>query len=411
MYSHRLDLVCGARTLALAVCVVAWEGPARSAGHGPVTVPDVFAPDTADVVPAAAGGLKQAVDQVGGPGAVANSNQGCAAPGLRVTALVAAAADPAFSDALGQIRADALDAALPAAGVPAGRFVAAYAGASNAEDGSVTVSANTADIDPPELTVTSTPGKGTRVVPGDKIGVTIAASERYADGHRSQPSGVVLLELVSDTEGVIYRETYPNPDPCAVPTLQVTYSVSAAPPPVVHLTAIARDAAGNQASKDAAFPTAGDYFGTLAFSSQQQVPAGMQYFDGAFAVTLTRGSKDNLSGVVSGPQSERLALAECPSDTVTPGKMSAKLNGVIKDGNVISLDVTDGSFTPPDMTPCKGGQPGKPPGAYAWPHFALVFHDLVPSAGGTYSFAQQWTNPGGGYPFTERYDLELAPAK
>ena len=274
------------------------------------------------------------------------------------------------------------------------------------------VSTNADDRDPPQLKVTSTPPKGTRVKAGDTITVTIKASERYADGHKSRPTGVQIIQLISDTDGLIDSKQFGHPpDPCARQSVVMKpYLVKKPLPPIIHLHALAEDAVGHQGGDDGDFPTIGDYFGTLVFTSHQNVPSGVQYFKGRFDVTLKRDGKGNLTGNLSGTQSEKLDIAKCPSDTTTPGKVTAKLNGVLK-GKMISLDASDGTATPPIMIPCFGRQPGKPPAVYMWPHFSQIFHNLDSDKDGTYRFDREWTNSGGGHPYTERYTLKLMRAK
>ena len=104
----------------------------------------------------------------------------------------------------------------------------------------------------------------------------------------------------------------------------MSYTVPKNPPAIIHLHALAEDGAGNQSGEDGEFPTTGDYFGTLVFTSQQQVPSGMQYFNGRFDILLKRDGNGNLNGTLSGSQSEKLAIARCPSDTITPGRVTAK---------------------------------------------------------------------------------------
>jgi hypothetical protein len=99
----------------------------------------------------------------------------------------------------------------------------------------------------------------------------------------------------------------------------------------------------------------------------------------------------------------------CPSDTNTPGRISAKLNGIAKE-DTISLDVSGGSYTPPDMTPCPfGPQPSKAPAVYTLPHFSQIFHELKKRPDGSYHVDREWTNSGGTHPYTEHYALKLEP--
>jgi hypothetical protein len=113
------------------------------------------------------------------------------------------------------------------------------------------------DKEAPKLKVVWTPVDGTSVKAGDQIQVTITASERYEDGHKSWPSGVFGLQLRSDDGKVIAQKDFFGHDivVCARRTLTATYIVPINPPPVVRLQAFARDAAENKDSVDAAFPT------------------------------------------------------------------------------------------------------------------------------------------------------------
>jgi len=372
----------------------------------PVTIKGVFDPDLADVKlsPEVKQAIKDATEKT------KPSADGCypAAPST-FTTHQKTSNDPTFDLSLGQARAAALQQALAALGYSQDQVKTAYS-SSSFDDVEVTYDKPGKDTDPPRLKVTSNPPKGTRVKAGDKIHLTIIASERYADGHKSWPSGVKSLQLLAN-DGVVTSKDYgQSPQPCARQTLEATYTVPSNPPEIIHLHAIAEDAVGNQGGEDGDFPTTGDYFGTLKFKSQQGVPAGTQYFTGNMDVVLKRDSKGNLTGSLSGTQSEKLVVSTCPSDTTTPGQITAKLTGVLK-GTTLSLDVSDGTSTPPIMTPCNGRQPGKAPAVYTWPHFALVFHDLPQTGNGSYHFDQEWTNPGGGYPYTEHYLLQLDPVK
>jgi hypothetical protein len=372
----------------------------------PVTITKVFDPDLADVKlgPEVKQAIKDAVEKA------KPSTDGCYPAAIPTfTAHQKASGDPGFDHSLGQARAEALQQALTGSlGYGQDQFKTDFASGS-ADDVEVTYKPGK-DTDAPRLKVTSNPPKGTKVKTGDKIHLTIIGSERYADGHKSWPTGVKSLQLTAN-DGVVASKDYGQPpQACARQTLEATYTVPSNPPEIIHLHAIAEDGVGNQAVEDGDFPTSGDYFGKLKFRSQQQVPAGTQYFTGDLDITLKRDSKGNLTGTLSGTQSEKLVLSTCPSETITPGRVAAKLNGVLK-GTTISLDVSDGSASAPIMTPCNGRQPGTASAVYAWPHFALVFHDLTPAANGSYHFDQEWTNPGGGFPFTEHYALQLDPVK
>lgn len=384
-----------------------FTGPAFAETQKSVTISGVFDPDLAEVTNISA--VKSAADTLGS--GVSNTDRKCYPANIQFSILTEQG-DPTFSDILAKARTDALQAALTQAGVDPGQFqINSVIG--KVKDGDVKASANTDDRDAPRLKVTSTPSKGSKVKAGDKIAVTITASERYEDGHRSKPTGVQMIQLISNTDGLVDSKQFGRPpDPCARQSVQITYTVPSNPPPIVHLHALAEDAVGHQSGEDGDFPTKGDYFGTLAFKSQQRVPSGMQYFTGRFDITLTRDGNGNLSGTLSGSQSERLEVAKCPSDTVSPGNVSIKLNGALKDGDAISLDASNGSSTKIQMSPCPGGgQPASTVAVYMWPHFSQVFHDLQKNKDGAYIFDHEWSNSGGGYPYTEHYSLKIEPTK
>ena len=127
------------------------------------------------------------------------------------------------------------------------------------------------DKDPPRLKVTSNPPKGTKVKAGDKIEVTITASERYKDGHKSWPTGVQMIQLLAD-DGLVDSKQYGRPpQPCARQTFAVTYTVPKNPPAIVHLHALAEDGVGHQSGDDAEFPTGDVWKGTLHMSGEGNV--------------------------------------------------------------------------------------------------------------------------------------------
>ena len=381
-------------------------GPILAGTPPPVSINGVFDSDLADVKPAALPAIKDAAAKAKA------SEDGCYPPtSATFTAQIKSANDASFEASLGKVRADALQQTLASLGYAQGQVKTGYA-IGSADNVQVNYDKPGKDADAPRLKVTSTPPKGTKVKAGDKIHMTIIASERYADGHKSWPTGVRSIQLTSN-DGMIDSKDYGvPPQPCARQTLETSYTVPSNPPEIIHLHVIAVDGAGNRHVEDGDFPTTGDYFGTVQFKSQQAVPTGMQYFTGSMDIVLKLDGKGNLTGSLSGTQSEKLTQPSCPSDTITPGRVTAKLNGVLKD-TTISLDVSDGTATPPIMTPCPkiGRPPSTAPAVYTWPHFALVFHELPKRQNGSYHFDQEWTNPGGGFPFTEHYALQLDPVK
>jgi hypothetical protein len=117
--------------------------------------------------------------------------------------------------------------------------------------------------DGPKLKTSSVPKKGTRVKTGDTIKVTITASERYEDGHKSWPTGVRSIQLLANDGKVADKDYGMRPPPCERRTEVMTYIVPSKPPPIVRLHALAEDAVGNQNGEDGDFPTVDVWTGIM----------------------------------------------------------------------------------------------------------------------------------------------------
>src|SRR3989441_3848612 len=108
----------------------------------------------------------------------------------------------------------------------------------------------------PKHTISSPPPNATNVKAGDTNKVTIPASDRYEDGHKSWPTGVQLIQLTAD-DGLVDSKDYGRvPPPCDPRTFEPkTYTVPKNPPPIVRLLGIAADGVGHQDSEELTFPT------------------------------------------------------------------------------------------------------------------------------------------------------------
>ena len=180
--------------------------------------------------------------------------------------MVPGAGDRLFVNTLAGARQDALNAALPSLGLEPGQFK--VDSVISVVDG-VLVSydkfkpEDDKDREAPKFKVTWSKKKGAKVKVGDKIKVTIKASERYEDGHKSWPTGVYNIQLTAD-DGLVKSENYGRvPDPCATPFFEATYTVPANPKQIVHLTAIVEDGVGNKDSEVGEFPTGNKWEGTM----------------------------------------------------------------------------------------------------------------------------------------------------
>ena len=215
----------------------------------PVAVKGVFDPDLADFKPSSIVQLREAAK---------NAHGDCYPPRATFTVTVRGSGDPAFDKRLGQARVAALAAVLPSLGLEPGQFRSGAWTVGTTDDVQVSYEKfDGADSDSPRLKLTSTPTTGTKVKAGDKINVTITASERNEDGHKSFPTGVRRIKLFADGGQVIESKDYgPGPPPCEPRTIESTYTVPSDPPPIVHLRAIAEDEIGNKPAEiTVEFPT------------------------------------------------------------------------------------------------------------------------------------------------------------
>jgi len=130
------------------------------------------------------------------------------------------------------------------------------------------------DTTKPELKVHSTPAKGTKVKPGDKIAISAAANESRANG-ASWQTGIRSIQVTAlNAGGLIDSKDYGStPKPCGQKnwneTLQAKpYKVPANPPAVIHLQAVAEDYQGNQGTLSADFPTEDQWSGKITGQAQ-----------------------------------------------------------------------------------------------------------------------------------------------
>lgn len=153
-----------------------------------------------------------------------------------------------------------------------------------------------------------------------------------------------------------------------------------------------------------------EWKGTLDWSSEQRVSAGMQYFSGHLDLGLDEDEGGVLKGTLTGNQSEKLDLSTCPSVAVSPGSLGAQLTGKFTRQQV-TISVADPTSTPPQMSPCPGsGPPATPPAVFRWPHFDEALRSLKPVDEYHYEFDREWMMPGM-YPYTVRYTLKVQRSK
>lgn len=285
MRSTTPSLIAAISLAVLAVIAAFADTPSGTALNG------VFDPDLAEIKPEAIGKLKDAIKK---------APRECYPPRVKFTVLTQNIGDPLFIKTLAEARVNALqdkDTGLPSLGLEPDQFkVDSVIGI---VDG-VLVSYgkfNDDDKEAPKLKVTAIPKEGSKVELGSQIEVTIKASERYQDGHKSWPTGVYNIQLIDD-DGVVKSENYGKPpNPCATPTFQATYTVPCKS--TVHLTAIVEDGAGHKDSWVGEFSTVGVWHGTdetFYDITSNDVPYNRQTYHLLVTFDLCETSKDKLEG-------------------------------------------------------------------------------------------------------------------
>ena len=152
---------------------------------------------------------------------------------------------------------------------------------------------------------------------------------------------------------------------------------------------------------------AGEWKGNFDWSARQPVPAGTQYFSGHLDMTLDEDKSGTLKGALTGSQTERLDLTSCPSVALSPGRVSAGLTGTFAEQKV-TINVSERSYTAPQMSPCPGaGPPGTPGAIFVFPHFDEALNNLTPVDEYHYEFDREWTIAVGPYPFTLHYTVKF----
>lgn len=227
---------------------------------------NVFDPDLADVKPSEA--LSNAIKK-------GQQGRECYPPRMKMTIVTPGSGDD-FANALAKARAEAMAAYLSAAGVPKDQFqVLSTMGALDTV--LVTYGELSTDKDreaPKFKLLRSDPQKGTKVKAGDKIKVTIIASERYEDGHKSWPTGVRATQLREAQAGILHVEEYGQaPPPCGLARFEWTYTVPANPPKIIKLIARTEDGVGNAVEEEANFPTVDLWKGTINLERDGRNPS------------------------------------------------------------------------------------------------------------------------------------------
>lgn len=329
---------------ALAIAGAATLAPASAQHAGPF-VYDLFSGDSVDVDPVEARKLADEARKALTPG-------DC--PVGRLT-VFAGEGDNLFQEALAKARRDKVLLYLDGQGIDASRFFAntkVFGAEENSTD--VQLEYGLPDRIPPQINVTSTPEKGKKVTPNQRI--TVKAIAR--DDVGSWQSGVKTIDLEAEGGQLFGFEDYPQScdSPPPPQTLDGVYVVPANPPPVVRLRAVAKDFAGNRSELAAEFPT-GDWYGSLKFSSEGVVRGVTTTITDHMDIVLDYDGQGNLTGSLVGNRSFTVQNhPDCNWAVTIPSKLRGKLVGSYTPGaNVMSIQLIEPEVAPAPRKNCPGG--------------------------------------------------------
>jgi hypothetical protein len=279
--------------------------------------------------------------------------------GPTLKAIVARGGDPIFNETLGAARTEALDEVMRKIG---GYYSVEWGYGPVRNDGEVEVNYGALpDKEKPTLRVTSQPKKGTKVKAGDKIRIDIAAR----DDANAWQTGIKLIQVLDNEhkfdEQDYSHEAFGGAKSKCEPERRTrdwwtTYTVPHNLPPVVRLTVIAEDFAGNSASESAEFPT-GDWYGRIVVQHKRVSPPphiGESLSRFSVDLALHYDDKGNLAGQAlgSGTLKSRVVKplnawgagctkteSEETEETVKPAKIQGTLVGSYTPGRALSINV------------------------------------------------------------------------
>jgi hypothetical protein len=319
------------------------QQPQAGAGPSFGELFDLFAEDSVDPVPEAASALVDAARQSQAPG-------GCP---LGAVFIHTPAGDPLFQEALAAARRQVVLLLLNNAGIDSGRFFvdSTVGGVVDA-----TFLHRDLDRDRPTLKTTSVPPKGSKVKAGDRITVTMAASDAADPSHWQ--TGIKTIQLVAESEDgrFIASENYEACAELPERRVQVTYIVPANPPPVVRLAALAEDHAGLTDTDAAEFPT-GDWYGRIELSFHAKEDHGRgpnenraeTKYEVEANLVVNYDGQGNLTGTLAGSQKVDTlwwgyphGSGEVCSGSAPPTPVRARIIGSYTPGrHALSLQLVD----------------------------------------------------------------------
>ena len=377
---------------------------AQQAKSASIPTDDLFWPDTNDFRPGA-GSVERLVNFV-----KQAQSPGSQCPTDVDFTVFESAGDPLWASAMANWRREAIEGVLRGFG-PSVRVTGTSTGGIIS---AVIITAQSAkDKEKPKLDTNSVPRKGKKVKAGDKITVTMVAR----DHANLWQSGIKTIQLVAESEGgrFVASENFPPASPgcTALPPerrVEATYVVPSNPPPIVRLAALAEDHAGLMDIDIGEFPTQGDWYGTLEFSSDSVVSGVRTTIKDHMDIVLEYDGKGNLEGTLTGNRSfNQQGSPNCNWATTIPNKLRGKLLGSYTPGaEVMSIQLVEPVDAPMTKKDCPGGGyiiSGY--GIHEWPPFKSVLRS--PRAAGDGTFRSSFEETTG--PVTNRISLTLRPVQ
>ncbi len=217
----------------------------------------------------------------------------------------------------------------------------------------------------PRVYVVSTPARGSKVKPGDKINLKVTAQERRKGG--PWQTGVKMIQVIALPGGQVgepwVNSASPLSQKCEQKTwerkYEATYTVPNNPPPIIKICALAEDYVGNEASNCGDFPT-GEWYGTLREHAQGNI-----YNDTVevhFSFNEERDGTIKGTGRVAGMTSEPVVFNRYTITRalhVKPDEAEFPISGKrVGDGFQLELQVPKGQRLKVDITSDNGTTEG-----------------------------------------------------
>jgi len=255
------------------------------------------------------------------------------------------------------------------------------------------------------------PPDGSLVKSGTKISLLVlAVVEGATHGIKSLvaqgPDGAELARAGLPQPAATCDRSWPR----FIQWVAVSYKVPGNPPSVIALNVSAETYDGSRFAFPVRYATKPTWSGVLSLTVDQTISTngGKQYEEYKADVVVSEADTNKLEGQMRGEWTQTLMLPHCPAETITPGSVDAPLTGTF-DSTGMHLAPGAGTSTPPVQTPCFAQQPGLMGNPLVYPELAQLLGKLEAKGNGRFEGSLEATDPGGGFPYTVRVNLQLNP--